>query len=102
MRGSGEARGAWKENVKWTVGILGFGGEGSVGYKNIVLFEKVWYNYFQKNKRRSSGRGERPLSDILLDGMLGDKEIAVRIRSNSHYRISCLGVKSECLSVCEP
>ena len=30
------------------------------------------------------------LSGILCDGMLGDKEIAVRIRSNSHYRISCL------------
>ena len=29
------------------------------------------------------------MSGILQDGMLGDKEIAVRIRSNSHYRISC-------------
>ncbi len=28
------------------------------------------------------------LSGMLPDGMLGDKEIAVRIRSNSHYRIS--------------
>ena len=29
------------------------------------------------------------LSGILRDGMFGDKEIAVGIRSNSHYRISC-------------
>ena len=28
------------------------------------------------------------MSGILQDGMLGDKEITVRIRSNSHYRIS--------------
>ena len=26
------------------------------------------------------------LSDILPDSMLGDKEIAVKIRGNSHYR----------------
>ena len=30
------------------------------------------------------------LSGILRDRMLGDKEIAVGIRSNSHYRISVL------------
>ena len=30
------------------------------------------------------------MSDILPDGMLGDKEIAVKIRSNSHYRNSRL------------
>ena len=29
------------------------------------------------------------LSGILQDGMFEDQEIAVRIRSNSHYRISC-------------
>ena len=27
------------------------------------------------------------LSGILLDGIFGDKETAVRIRGNSHYRI---------------
>ena len=44
------------------------------------------------------------LSGILPDGMLGGKEITVRIRSNSHYRISRAtgAVKSECLSVCDP
>ena len=26
------------------------------------------------------------LSDTLLDGVFGDKEIAVKIRGNSHYR----------------
>ena len=31
--------------------------------------------------------------------ILGDKEIAVKIRGNSHYRNSCfLQVKSECIS----
>ena len=35
-------------------------------------------------------REARWLSGVLHDRMLGDKEIAVRIRSNSHYRISCL------------
>jgi hypothetical protein len=30
-----------------------------------------------------------------------DKEIAVQIRGNSHYRNSALAVKSECLSVCD-
>ena len=29
------------------------------------------------------------------DGMLGDKEIAVRIRSNSHYRISVCVANSQ-------
>ena len=32
---------------------------------------------------------------------LGDKEIAVQVRGNSHYRNSPIGVKSECLSLCE-
>ena len=40
----------------------------------------------QKNKRRSSGVG--PLSDARRDRALGDKGIAVKIRSNSHYRNS--------------
>lgn len=30
----------------------------------------------------------RSLSDVPQDGAFGDKEIAVRICSNSHYRIS--------------
>ncbi len=46
--------------------------------------------YNDLNKRiRAVHRGRRsPLSGILQDGMLGDKEIAVQIRSNSHYRNS--------------
>ena len=36
-------------------------------------------------------------------GLLGDKEITVGIRGNSHYRISAgaPAVKSECLSPCD-
>ena len=34
--------------------------------------------------------------------MLGDKEIAVQIRGNSHYRNWVKIHKSECLSVCDP
>jgi len=43
------------------------------------------------------------LSGILQDGMFGDKEIAVKIRGNSHYRNSVCQqtVKSECLSLCD-
>ena len=54
----------------------------------------------QKNKRMASGLFfiKCSLSGIL--GMLGDKEIAVKFRSNSHYRNSALAVKSECLSPC--
>ena len=35
-------------------------------------------------------RASHWLSSVLHGRMLGDKEIAVGVRSNSHYRISCL------------
>ena len=41
------------------------------------------------------------LSGALLDGVFGDKEIAVKIRGNSHYRNrggKCSPPKPECLS----
>ena len=44
----------------------------------------------QKNKHGSSEYEARiRCRAYCFDGMLGDKEITVRIRSNSHYRISC-------------
>ena len=56
----------------------------------------------QKNKHGSFDENRK--SGALQDGVFGDKEIAVRIRGNSHYRNSrskCSRVKSECLSACE-
>ncbi len=49
----------------------------------------------QKNKRRSFDAQALVVGQP-KNGLFGDQETAVRIRGNSHYRISPLGVKSEC------
>ena len=60
--------------------------------KSVKRLDKPWRScYNNPNKRINAvhrNRGVCSLSGILQDGMLGDKEITVRIRSNSHYRIS--------------
>ena len=43
----------------------------------------------QKNKHSSSERSLAFVVGYIACGILGDKETAVRIRGNSHYRISC-------------
>ena len=40
------------------------------------------------HKRINAVHRSNSLSGILQDGIFGDKETAVRIRGNSHYRIS--------------